>query len=548
MKKSDRVFGIDLGTTYSCISYVDDYGKVQVIPNERNQRTTPSAVWFDGKRVVVGEEAKEATPICPNDVCQFVKRSMGDSSFYAVYSGEPRTPEEISSFILKKLAKDASEALGEEVGDVVITCPAYFFIKERNATKRAGELAGLNVLHILNEPTAAAISYGLGAEGEDKTILVFDLGGGTFDVTSIHFGANEDRVLFTDGDHRLGGKDWDDRLVRLIAERYQEETGSGEDLLQSQEALAELFLIAETAKKQLSEREKTSVRFTYNEESVRFDVTREEFENITSDLLTRAIEFTRSIFEKTRETGELIREILLVGGSSKMPAVAARIEREFGMKPKLYDPDEAVARGAGIFGNNLRLRKIAEEKTGKRITELTLDDYEDVAADCGYTLETVQKAMRTFSNVTSKTFGLSLIDSRTGKEAVCNYIYRDTPLPTKKVDTVVTCANFQANALVEIYSNTSSKPVDFKLDEADWVPFDECEKVWQGTLDFPIKTLPKGSPVETTFEISEEGLLTVTVTEPKSGKSLVAKIDTTESASPGEKQAQERRCSELILE
>ncbi|MBR4753258.1 MAG: Hsp70 family protein [Thermoguttaceae bacterium] len=549
MKKSDRVFGIDLGTTYSCISYVDDYGKVQVIPNERNQRTTPSAVWFkEDNRVVVGDEAKEATVVEPNNVCQFVKRSMGDSSFYAVYSGEPRTPEEISSFILKKLAKDASEALGEEVGDVVITCPAYFFIKERNATKRAGELAGLNVLHILNEPTAAAISYGLGAEGEDKTILVFDLGGGTFDVTSIHFGANEDRVLFTDGDHRLGGKDWDDRLVRLIAERYQEETGSGEDPLQSQETLAELFLEAEKIKKQLSEREKTSVRFTYNEESVRFDVTREEFENITSDLLTRAIEFTRSIFEKTRETGELIREILLVGGSSKMPAVARRIEQEFGMKPKLYDPDEAVARGAGIFGNNLRLRKIAEEKTGKKITELTLDDYEDVAADCGYTLETVQKAMRTFSNVTSKTFGLGLHNPVKNEDAVYNYIYRDSPLPAINNDPTSTRYECQSNVLVEIYSNTRSKPDDFESADVHWVPFDECELIWKGVLDLPIKTLPKGSTIETVFEISEEGLLTVTVAEPKSGQSLVAKIDTTESADPIEKRAQEKRCSELILE
>ncbi len=548
MKPSSKVFGIDLGTTYSCISYVDDYGKVQVIPNERNQRTTPSVVWFKENSVVVGEEAKEATSICPNDVCQFVKRSMGDSSFYASYSGESRSPEEISSFILKKLAKDASAALGEEVKDVVITCPAYFFIKERNATKRAGELAGLNVLHILNEPTAAAISYGVGADGEDKTILVFDLGGGTFDVTSIHFGANEDRVLFTDGDHRLGGKDWDDRLVRLIAERYQEETGGGEDPLESQEALAELFLIAETAKKQLSERETAKVRFTYNEESTRFEITRAEFEDATSDLLTRTIEFTRNIFDKTRELGERIEEILLVGGSSKMPAVARRIEQEFGMKPKLYDPDEAVARGAGIFGNNLRLRKIAEEKTGKKITELTLDDYEDVAADCGYTLETVQKAMRTFSNVTSKTFGLSLINAETGKDSVCNYIYRDTPLPAKKSSAVVTCANNQENALVEIYSNTSSKPSNLNAYDDDWVPYDECEKIWEGTLDFPIKTLKAGSPIDTVFEISDEGLLTVTVTEPKSGKSLVAKIETSESVDPKEKQAQEKRCSELVVE
>ncbi|MBP5622058.1 MAG: Hsp70 family protein [Thermoguttaceae bacterium] len=554
MKKSDRVFGIDLGTTYSCISYVDDYGKVQVIPNERNQRTTPSVVWFkEDNRVVVGEEAKEATPICPNDVCQFVKRSMGDSSFYAVYSGEARTPEEISSFILKKLAKDASEALGEEVKDVVITCPAYFFIKERNATKRAGELAGLNVLHILNEPTAAAISYGLSAGGEDKTILVFDLGGGTFDVTSIHFGANEDRVLFTDGDHRLGGKDWDDRLVRLIAERYQEETGSGEDLLQSQEALAELFLIAERAKKQLSEREKTSVRFTYGEESVRFDVTREEFENITSDLLTRTIEFTRNIFEKTRETGELIREILLVGGSSKMPAVAERIEREFGMKPKLYDPDEAVARGAGIFGNNLRLRKIAEEKTGKKTTELTLEDCEDVAADCGYTLETVQKAMRTFSNVTSKTFGQSLVSAKTGKDAVYNYIYRYTPLPAEETQINGTLVDNQENVLVEIYSNTSSRPTNPENEDLRWISYDECELIWKGVLDLPNKTMPAGSPIKSTFEISDEGLLTVTVTELKTGANLVAHIDTTDPDASlekfaQEKREQEKRCSELILE
>lgn len=547
MKQSDRVFGIDLGTTYSCISYVDDYGKAEVIPNERNQRTTPSAVWFDGRSVIVGEEAKETTKISPNDVCQFVKRSMGDSSFYAVYAGESRTPEEISSFILKKLARDASEALGEEVKDVVITCPAYFFIKERNATKRAGELAGLNVLHILNEPTAAAIAYGMNAGNDGRTILVYDLGGGTFDVTAIQFDAEQDRVLYTDGDHRLGGKDWDDRLVRMIAERYQEETGSGEDLLDSQEALAELFLIAERAKKQLSEREKTSIRFTHEEDSVRFEITREEFEEITSDLLTRTIEFTRNIFEKTRADNVKIEEILLVGGSSKMPAVARRIEEEFGVKPKLYDPDEAVARGAGVFGNNLRLRRIAEEKTGKKATELTLDDYEDVAAEVGYSLETVQKAMRPFSNVSSKTFGLRLINGDTGESGVLNFIYRDTPLPASEEVMAGTAFNHQPNVLVAVYSNTRAKP-ETETDDGDWASFDECEMIWEGKLDLPIKTLPENSPIVNLFEITDEGLLIVTVTEPQSKEHLEVKIDTTEAATPEEKRNQERRCSELTLE
>ncbi len=544
---ADKVFGIDLGTTYSCVSYINDSGKEQVILNDRGQRTTPSAVWFDGKRVVVGEEAKEMAKVYPQDVCQFIKRSMGDSSFYAEYAGEPRTPEEISSLILRKLAKDASEAVGEKVTDVVITCPAYFFVKERDATKRAGELAGLNVLEILNEPTAAAISYGMNGHDKPKTILVYDLGGGTFDVTTIKFDKDGDRVLFTDGDHHLGGKDWDDRLVRLIAERFQDETGVGDDILDNSEAVAELFLLAENVKKQLSDKTKVSVRFTYDDETARFDVTRQEFEEVTSDLLARTINFTRDIVQQTRADGSFIDEILLVGGSTKMPIVPKAIEEAFLIKPQLFDPDEAVAKGAAIYGNNLRLKRIIEERLNLNKSKNSAAVVAEVAAENGYTLDAVAKALKPFSNVTSRSFGIAMLregQSSEGCAFVYNAIYRNTSLPTEGFIVGGTTCDNQDGVWIQVYSNSATR------DTADegFVPISECEPLWEGMLNLPTPDLPAGSEIYNYFSLSSDGFLSVITMEPQSQAHVFARINTTTCVSPDEQREQERRCAELNVD
>ena len=199
-----RVYGIDLGTTYSAIAYVDEHGKPVIVPNQESERITPSVVLFDGENIIVGNTAKESAKVEPHRVVSRIKQHMGDPNFVFQYEGQSFGPEDISSFILRKVVGDAEIALGEKIADVVITCPAYFGTPEREATANAGRLAGLNVRAILNEPTAAAVAYGL-EHGEDQTVLVYDLGGGTFDITMIEIKDRLIRVICTGGDHRLGG-------------------------------------------------------------------------------------------------------------------------------------------------------------------------------------------------------------------------------------------------------------------------------------------------------------------------------------------------------
>ena len=200
----NKIFGIDLGTTYSSIAYVDEYGKPVIIPNAENQRITPSVVFFDGSEIVVGDVAKESAKLYPNEVVSFIKRSMGEANFLYEYDGKPYRPEEISSFILRKVAQDAEQTIGEKVQDVVITCPAYFGINEREATRKAGEIAGFNVRQIINEPTAAAIAYGTVQETENRVVLVYDLGGGTFDITMIDIQESSIDVICTGGGSQSG--------------------------------------------------------------------------------------------------------------------------------------------------------------------------------------------------------------------------------------------------------------------------------------------------------------------------------------------------------
>lgn len=302
-----KVFGIDLGTTYSCIAYIDENGKPVVLKNAEGDLTTPSAVFFETQTdVTVGSAAKESAKMYPEQVVTFIKRSIGQPGFSLNLNGIDMKPEEISSYILKKVVKDAEDTLrmegklgdDEQIRDVVITCPAYFGVTERDATKAAGVIAGLNVLAIINEPTAAAITYGVTDDSQNKTVLVYDLGGGTFDITMINIKPGEIRVICTGGDHNLGGKDWDDRVLMYLAEQYQSETGTPDSILEDAETLQELSLAAERAKKLLSAKEKAPVAVNYMGERVRVELTREKFDELTEDLLTRTIDLTREMFKE----------------------------------------------------------------------------------------------------------------------------------------------------------------------------------------------------------------------------------------------------------
>ncbi|MGH9937455.1 MAG: Hsp70 family protein, partial [Blastocatellia bacterium] len=425
----ERIFGIDLGTTYSCIAYVDETGKPVIAPNFEGDLTTPSVVHFESPdNIVVGKEAKNASKLFPDRVVEFVKRYMGDAATSYDIDGVNYKPEAVSSFILRKLVSDAARALGEEIKDVVITCPAYFGNNEREATKNAGELAGLNVHLILNEPTAAAICYGLDKQKDDQVVLVYDLGGGTFDVTVIALDKGNIQVVVTGGDHSLGGKDWDDRLTHHLAECFRNENPSEGSPLDDKYSFQELAKAAEEAKKALSAREKYPLMVSHNGKRTRVELSRETFDEVTNDLLERAIGLTKHLLEDAKTKGfDRIDQILLVGGSSKMPRVARRIEEALGRQPQLFEPDLAVAKGAALMGVKILAGEMIKEEIAKQTgldkEEVNLDQVDQRRLETA--AQTVSGAMggalrlpgrdlvdivkRKITNVCSKGFGVAVI-------------------------------------------------------------------------------------------------------------------------------------------
>jgi molecular chaperone DnaK len=348
-----KAVGIDLGTTYSAVAYVDEFGKPVILKNADGQITTPSVVFFDPPNYTVGETALQSTITDSDRVVQFVKRFMGQPNYRVNIDGKEYSPEFVSALILRKIVKDAEMELGEDIDSAVVTVPAYFTETQRHATMEAGQLAGLNVLRIINEPTAAALSYGIQRRTQDKKILVYDLGGGTFDVTVLNCSETEFEVLSVGGDHRLGGKDFDDRIVGYIEERIKAEHGVdvGGDI----EVEAELRLKSEGAKRQLTGRQMVPISLKVPDPDgggraipIKIEVTREAFEVAASDLLSRTELLLESVLAKADLEWSNIDEVLCVGGSSRMPMVGKMLERLSGKKPLLHDPDECVAKGAAL--------------------------------------------------------------------------------------------------------------------------------------------------------------------------------------------------------
>src|SRR5881392_291592 len=282
-----KVVGIDLGTTFCAMAHIDPYGKPQIIPNTESERLTPSVILFDGATVIVGTLAKNNAVAEAERIVDFVKREMGKpkEQFQREFEGKVYSAEELSALILRKLKADAEQYLKEPVTDAVITVPAYFNDAERTATITAGQLAGLNVLQIINEPTAAAVAYGLDKLDEDQTVFVFDLGGGTFDVTIMRIEGQGIQMIATNGDHRLGGKDWDDIIVNYVAEEF--DRAHGENPLLDLQSYQDLQSRALAAKIQLSSRERTTIVQSHNGKSVKVELTREDFEKMTRHLVEK---------------------------------------------------------------------------------------------------------------------------------------------------------------------------------------------------------------------------------------------------------------------
>lgn len=542
-----KVFGIDLGTTYSCIAYVDENGKPVVLKNAEGELTTPSVVFFETQQdVTVGAAAKESAKMYPEQVISFVKRSIGQSGVCFDLNGVSMKPEEVSSYILKKVVKDAEDTLrmegkledGENVRDVVITCPAYFGVAERDATKAAGTIAGLNVMSIINEPTAAAITYGVTEDSENKTVLVYDLGGGTFDVTMINIKPGEIRVICTGGDHNLGGKDWDDRVLMYLVEQYQAETGSSENILDDAETYQELSLSAERAKKLLSAKDKAPVAVNYMGERVRVELTRDIFDTLTEDLLTRTIDLTREMFKEAEKKGYKqsdVSEILLVGGSSKMPQVMKRVKDEFGIETKMFDPDESVAKGAAIYANkmseyNIVLEEIAKQE-GRTVEEVKEDidsgkmNLEEAAENANIKIRGGRLPGEEVKiiNVSSRSFGTEAYDND-DKLKLFNIILKNAELPAEGTNSFYPRVNNQQSAKFVVKECLSS----------DSVVDPELGKEI-GTAEL---TLPAGCTVNTeiqvTFRLDNSGLLHLHAKELDHGREVEAEFQTTEGMSQTE--------------
>ncbi len=526
----NKVYGIDLGTTYSCIACVDEHGKPVVIANNEGSSTTPSVVYFEtSDNIVVGKAAKDYAALYRDRVASTIKRVMGDPLYIFSCHGRDYRPQEISSFILKKLVNDAKQQTGEEVKDVVITCPAYFGVNQKEATKQAGEIAGLNVLYVIPEPTAAAIAYGMEQE-KDQIILVYDLGGGTFDITLIEIKGGNVRAISTGGDDKLGGKDWDDIVVNYLMTSFASEKGASvEEMMNDEEFYQELLKRAEEIKVGLSTKMEHIESVNFRGERVKVTITREKFNEITNSLLERTILLTEEMIGRARKSGnEKIDRILLVGGSTYMPQVMERL-KSFGIDMLQKDPNQIVAKGAALFGNICATKQdIIEEIAGKlgikstdvkleSIDKKVMEEAEKIVAQVrGLPPSKVKQCRETkITNVTSKSFGIVVMTER-DTEAVSNLILRDDPVPCEKIRIYGTHLDNQSGAELRLMESELSSPE---------TAVENCNELKKCDISFK-HTLPKGAPIEVKFLLSEDGLLKVEAEDKTTGQQAIIELKT----------------------
>ncbi len=481
-----KVIGIDLGTTFSAMAHIDAYGKPQIIPNSESERITPSVILFEGETAVVGTMAKNNAVAEPERIVDFVKREMGKSRehFHREFDRKRYSAEELSALILKKLKADAERYLKEDVTDVVITVPAYFNDAERTATITAGQLAGFHVLQVINEPTAAAVAYGLDKLDQDQTVFVFDLGGGTFDVTLMRIEGHNIQMLATNGDHRLGGKDWDDAIVNYVAEEFDRE--HGENPLLDLQSYQELQSRALAAKVQLSSRARTTIVHSYNGKSLKVELTREDFERLTLHLVERCRGICDLVLNEAGLEWSGIDKVLLVGGMTRMPMVRALVQ-DLSAQALVdeVNPDEAVAVGAAIQGILLLLRE--EETSGEQM--LPADTREQFSSRDGLLMQV--------NNITSHTLGVVLWDDTLLTEYVFPMIRKMSPIPANARNFFGTADANMSRAVVRIVEGESSLPT-------------ECTPLGICAVNLP-PLLPKGTPVELHYEYNENQVLEIAV-------------------------------------
>lgn len=511
---TERIYGIDLGTSNSAISYVDSLGVPVIQENLDGDLSTPSVVWFESKaNTVVGKLAREEKLFSPNDVIELVKRSIGTDKKWN-FSGKPYTPEEISSLILRSLIPD--EAADDEIS-AVITVPAYFGAKEREATRNAGQIANFNVLELVAEPVAAALYYDSKQPLKDKTLLVYDLGGGTFDATIVQGIDNTFRVIATDGDARLGGADWDKALGEFILDKFIEQTGD-EEAENDETFVAKLHEQTVNCKEALSNAESATVRLASDSGSrAKIAVTREDLERVTAPLLEQTeIPLTRVLeTAKEKEPGLTIDEVILVGGSSRMTAVTKLVERLTGKKPLLVEPDLAVAKGAALAAMISKLGGVVNAESSPAVQQQSIAQ---IAAETGIDAgQLAALSEKKVANVLPKSIGIRVVDHL--NNPYIDYLVNQNdmiPLSEPVVREYSTVADGQEEVDLTLYQQASDVPSeDVALNDI----ISGSESMLTG-----IPPLPKGQPIQVKFFVAADGMITVEGTHVPSGRSIESRV------------------------
>ncbi|MGA2063396.1 MAG: Hsp70 family protein [Thermoguttaceae bacterium] len=491
--------GIDLGTTFSAIAQLDEQGNPVTIANDDDEVETPSLVLLSqGGRVIVGPNRMRAAMEDPERVVERIKRYMGESNFQQQYDGRALTPEFISALILKKLRQDAEKRIGK-IGNAVITVPYYFNDARRKATADAGRIAGLNVIDIINEPTAATLTYawhrhelgaGGAAGGRPRRALVYDLGGGTFDVTVVQYTPIHFQVLATDGDVHLGGVDWNDRLLDYVAEAFKSRHGIDP---RSSPATAQMLRNdCDLAKIELSERLETAITCRHAGKSIRVGVTRDRFEALTADLLQRTADTTELVLQQAKVKPGDLDAVVMVGGSTLMPQVPRTLRKVVGQEPYTgISPHTSVAQGAAIHAAIL---EVQHRRAG------------GLADKVRHMLDSVRQ-----ENVNSHGLGVLATNPKSGKEVNHLMIPRNTRLPAEVRKVFQTKREGQARVTVQVLEGDAPDPL-------------ACSVLGKCVIAGLPPGLPKGSPIEVTYSFDASGRIAVAAREKASGRQATIDI------------------------
>lgn len=493
-----KYIGIDLGTTFSAAAYINASGNPEIIDNQEGDNITPSAVLFEDGNVIVGSDAKKESMINPDHFVGFAKRNMGNNQTHYNIDGRNYKPEEISAIILKKIKQDVELALGEEVLGAVITVPAYFTDAQRKSTKDAARMAEIPVLSIINEPTAAALAYGISKGGEEqKKILVYDLGGGTFDVSIMQFGGNEIQILSSMGNPELGGYDFDMKIVEWFVREAKAEHA---DIYQEADARQELLMKAEEAKKSLSSgRSKTRITLSVQGKKITRELTKEQFENMIEPVLFQTTSLMDAAMEEANLEYSDLDKILLVGGSTRIPLVKRLIYEETEIEPSQdIHPDEAVAIGAAYHAVECARSRAENGETVSADNENEPEAVIDTAA-----IPELEEQY-TFIDRTAHGIGIVILDEN-GEQINSVVLPKNTVVPAESQQDYCTVADYQEAIRLQV---TQGESTELKYTTI------------VGEAELRLRPKPKGSPIRVVISCDGDSIIHVHVIDLQDNENL----------------------------